>query len=127
MPILHKERLAGVHPKLLKILDIWEAENKEMTITVSEGLRTVEKEIQYIASGASRLKDPKNCKHVIQADGFGHAVDLHVIENNTIIKKKYIVLSEMIKKIAKENNTLIVWGGDWIVNGKRFDEPHYQI
>lgn len=45
----------------------------EVDFTIGEGLRTLERQKELVLSGASQTLDSK---HLLQADGFGHAVDL---------------------------------------------------
>lgn len=64
--------LAGVHPNLVKVVDR-AIQLTEQDFTVMEGVRSVAAERQHVADGTSHTM---NSKHLLQADGFGHAVDL---------------------------------------------------
>jgi hypothetical protein len=65
-----RANLAGVHPTLVRILS-------EVTMhfdcTVLGGTRTLEEQKQNVAKGLSRTMASK---HLIQEDGWGHAVDV---------------------------------------------------
>lgn len=62
--------LHGVHPTLVKLLT-------EVTMvfdcSVLGGTRTVEEQRQNVAKGLSQTMDSK---HLVQPDGYGHAVDV---------------------------------------------------
>lgn len=66
------QRLAGVHPDLVAVVQR-AIEITPQDFTVMEGVRSVEAEKTNVAKGVSRTM---NSKHLIQPDGFGHAVDL---------------------------------------------------
>lgn len=63
--------LAGVHPKLVAVVQAAIAAGPEFL--VEEGLRSPEVEAQHVANGTSHTSQSR---HLRQADGFGHAVDL---------------------------------------------------
>ena len=67
-----QQRLVGVHPNLVKVVQR-AIEITAQDFAVNEGLRTLERQRRLVASGASQTL---NSKHLKQADGFGHAVDL---------------------------------------------------
>lgn len=98
-------------------------------MTIMEGLRTMIKQRQYVAKGAS--KTLKN-KHLKQTDGFGYAVDIYPIEGGkTIVDwgkpwpgEAWANVSQAMKVAAKKFGVHLTWGRDW----KNFlDGPHYQI
>lgn len=66
------QRLDGVHPNLVRVVRR-AIEITAQDFSVNEGLRTLERQRRLVASGASQTL---NSKHLKQADGFGHAVDL---------------------------------------------------
>ena len=67
-----QQRLIGVHPDLVRVVRR-AIELSSMDFAVNEGLRTAERQRRLVASGASQTL---NSKHLKQADGFGHAVDI---------------------------------------------------
>lgn len=116
-------RLEGVHPNLVKVVK--EAiKNSPIDFIVIEGLRTTETQKEYVRKGASKTM---NSKHLIQKDGYSHAVDLAPLVKGTIDWNdwsKFELLSQVIKQEAKQQGVNITWGGDW----KSFrDGPHYQL
>ena len=83
-----------------------------------EGLRTVSKQKQLVAAGASKTM---NSRHIT-----GHAVDLAVLVGGKVRWDwpLYRKLAVFVKQAAKELNVPIEWGGDW----KSFkDGPHWQL
>ena len=111
------ERLTGVHPDLVKVIKK-AAEITDTQFIVTEGLRTLARQKQLLAAGATRtLKS----RHIT-----GHAVDLAVVVDGEVrwdwpLYKK---LSENVKKAAASVGIPIEWGGDW----RTFkDGPHYQL
>lgn len=116
--------LKGVHPDLVKIVKR-ALEISDIDFTVVEGLRTLEKQKEYFNKGVSKTM---KSKHLIQSDGFGHAVDLYpyydgsvqVDADYTYFKK----IADSMKMAAAEFEVNITWGGDW----KTFvDCPHFQL
>lgn len=66
------EQLRGVHPRLVEVVKA-AIHLTPVDFTVFEGVRTVERQREYVARGVSKKM---KSKHLLQADGFGHAVDL---------------------------------------------------
>lgn len=64
--------LHGVHPRLVAVVDD-AIRLSAQDFTVQEGLRSVAAERQHVADGTSKTM---NSKHLVQPDGWGHAVDL---------------------------------------------------
>lgn len=85
---------------------------------VIEGLRTIERQKQLVAKGASKTM---NSKHIT-----GHAVDLAPMVDGDIRWDwpLYHKLAPIIKQAAKDMGVNITWGGDW----RSFaDGPHWEI
>lgn len=109
--------LKGVHPDLVKIV------NLAITLTdtdfiVTEGVRTLAKQKQLVAAGASQTM---RSRHLT-----GHAVDLAAMVAGKVRwdYPLYTKLSAAMKASAKKLNIPLEWGGDW----KSFkDGPHFQL
>lgn len=118
--------LKGVHPKLVAVVQAAAAKmagEGELGFIVTEGVRTTERQTQLLAAGASRTM---NSKHLKQADGFSHAVDLAATVGGKVRWDwpLYPKLAQAMKAAAAEQGVKLVWGGDW----PRFrDGPHFQI
>ena len=111
------ERLAQVHPDLQRVFN--EAiKNSPLDFSITEGLRTIERQKELFSSGKSQTM---NSRHLT-----GKAVDIAVLVDGKITWDfpKYQIVADHIKKVAKELKIDIVWGGDW----QSFkDGPHFEL
>lgn len=110
-------KLQGVHPDLVKVVER-AIQITECDFTVSEGLRTKERQAQLFAAGATTTM---NSRHLT-----GHAVDLAALVGGKIRWDwpLYFKLATAMKKAAVELGIQIEWGGDW---EKFKDGPHFQL
>ena len=109
--------LKGVHPDLVKVVKR-AIEITECDFTVTEGLRTKERQAQLLKE---KKTTTMNSRHLT-----GHAVDLAAWVNNTVSWewKYYDQIADAMKKASKELNIYLEWGGDW----KKFkDGPHFEL
>jgi peptidoglycan LD-endopeptidase CwlK len=129
-------RLLGAHPDLVRLVHAV-MEMQIMDFGVEEGLRTNERQRELIAQGRSTTM---NSKHLVQADGYGHAVDLspYPLDWDKVNKgdwrecSRFGVLAGLMKAKAKELGISIVWGNDWDSDGQTLDHtfndaPHFQL
>lgn len=110
-------RLEGVHPDLVKVVKR-AIELTPIDFTVTEGVRTIERQRELYAAKKSQTM---NSRHLT-----GHAVDISPLVNGTVSWewKYYYPMAEAMKKAAAELGVSIVWGGDW----KTFkDAPHFEL
>jgi len=110
-------KMTGVHPSLKKVL-YRAIEITDVDFSIIEGVRTLERQKQLVASGASKTL---NSRHLD-----GHAVDIAPYVEGEIRWDwpLYHRLAKVMKTAAKEIGVPIEWGGDWI----RFkDGPHWQL
>jgi peptidoglycan LD-endopeptidase CwlK len=106
-----RTELFGVHPDLVRVVE------RAIAITtqdfaVHDGLRTPEGQAQLIASGASHtLKS----KHLPQADGFSHAVDLVPYINGKLRWEwsPIFKIAVAVDTAAAELGIELRWGGVW--------------
>jgi peptidoglycan L-alanyl-D-glutamate endopeptidase CwlK len=98
-------RLAGVHPDLVRV--VRRAAEGGALFRVEEGLRTVERQRQLVAKGASQTM---NSRHLT-----GHAVDLLPLVNGqpTFDWKYYFPLADAVADAARKEGVPIIWGGAW--------------
>ena len=110
-----RKRLAGVHPDLVRVV---ERARGYADFIVTEGVRTVERQRQLVASGASQTMASRHLT--------GHAVDLAALVGGEVRWDwpLYDRLALAVKRAAVEEEVPITWGGDW----PRFrDGPHYEL
>lgn len=108
-------RLRGVHPQLTRVV----ARAATMfDFFVIEGIRTIEKQRLYVASGASHTLDSKHLR--------GLAVDLGCILDGELCWKwpLYERLNEVMQRCAALEGVRIVWGGNWL---KLKDGVHFEL
>jgi peptidoglycan L-alanyl-D-glutamate endopeptidase CwlK len=112
-----KQRLEGVHPDLVRVVERAIALTP-LDFTVLEGLRTLERQRQLKAQGATRTL---NSRHLT-----GHAVDLAPFLGGQVRWDwpLYHRLAKTVKQAAAELGVPLEWGGDW----RSFkDGPHWQL
>jgi peptidoglycan L-alanyl-D-glutamate endopeptidase CwlK len=112
-----EKNLIGVNPDLVKVVKA-AADKKVMDFIVTEGVRTVERQKQLVAAGASRTMKSRHLT--------GDAVDLAVKVNGEVRWDwpLYEKLGKLLKDTAQELGIKITWGGDWT---SFKDGPHFQI
>lgn len=110
-------RLADVHPDLVRVVRR-AAAMSSLDFTVLEGLRTLPRQKQLLAQGATRTL---NSRHLT-----GHAVDLAPMIGSTVSWDwpLYHRLAKIVKAAAEHEDVPITWGGDW-ENFK--DGPHWEL
>ncbi len=108
--------LRGVHPDLVAVVKK-AITLTEIDFTVTEGLRTKERQAQLVKAGASKTM---NSRHIT-----GHAVDVAAwVDGVRWDWPLYAKISAAFKKAAADLGVPIVWGGDW----KSFrDGPHFEL
>ena len=111
------KRLEGVPPDLVRVVKR-AIGCSTIDFTVLEGRRTLARQKQLMAAGATRTM---NSRHLT-----GHAVDLGVYVAGSVRWDwpLYYELAKIVKKAAVEEGVPIQWGGDW----KSFkDGPHWEL
>ena len=108
--------LEGVHPALVAVAHR-ALELSPVDFVVTEGLRTLERQKELKAAGASSTL---NSRHLT-----GHAIDVAAwIGEIRWDWPLYTQIADAFKQAASELNVAIVWGGDW----KTFqDGPHFEL
>jgi peptidoglycan L-alanyl-D-glutamate endopeptidase CwlK len=116
-----RRELAGVHPALLALVET-AIGITEQDFGVHDGLRTEAEQRDYVKRGVSKTM---NSKHMKQADGFGHAVDLVPYINGKLRWewKPIFVIAAAVRAALGTVNALrvadgksplkIIWGGVW--------------
>ena len=111
------ERLQKVHPDLVRVV-MRAIRLTEVDFGVTEGVRTIDKQREYVAKGASKTM---NSRHLT-----GHAVDLvaYIGADVSWSWPLYHKIAAAMKSAAKELGVAIVWGGDW---ASFADGPHFEL
>lgn len=112
-----EKNLVGVHDKLQAVVRL-AATITEVDFIITEGLRTLERQKELFAKGASQTM---NSKHLT-----GHAVDLAAVIGSEARWDwpLYHKLAKAMKQAAADLGVKITWGGDW----RSFkDGPHFEI
>lgn len=109
--------LKGIHPDLRRVIDR-ALQESPLDFIVIEGLRTMQRQRELYASGASKTM---NSRHLT-----GHAVDLLPIgkDGAAFDWPLYDKLGPAVKAAAEAEGVAITWGGDW---QKFRDGPHFQL
>jgi peptidoglycan LD-endopeptidase CwlK len=112
------KNLRGVHNDLVRVMTR-AREISPVKFVVIEGLRTVERQRQLVAAGASKTM---NSRHIT-----GHAVDIVPFDSTGRLAfdwPLYHRLAPAVKQAADDLGVKIVWGGDW----RTFkDGPHFEL
>lgn len=112
-----QSRLIGVHPDLVRVVNRAAAAS-ELDFTVVEGLRTLARQRQLLAAGATTTLKSRHLD--------GHAVDLAAMVGGKVRWDwpLYHRLAAIVKDAAAAERVSIEWGGDW----RTFkDGPHWQL
>ena len=112
-----RQRLEGVHPDLVQVVER-AIQITPVDFTVLEGLRTIQRQQELLAPGATTTLKSRHLT--------GHAVDLGALVGGKVRWDwpLYHKIAAAVKQAAKEVGVPIEWGGDW----KNFkDGPHYQL
>ena len=102
-----KERLKGVNPKLVNVLNEL---IKIMDVTIIEGLRTEARQNELLAQGKSKTKYSKHLE--------GKAVDLAPYPIDWEDRERFHYMGGMIRGIGIKMGVDIRWGGDWDSDGE---------
>ena len=104
-------RLEGVHPDMVNVVKR-AIELTTVDFGVTEGVRTLDTQKQYVAAGKSQTM---RSKHLIQDDGYSHAVDLVAYLGSQVCWEAsvYDDICDAMAKAAKEMDVDIKWGAAW--------------
>lgn len=99
-------RLAGVHPDLVRV--VRNAAAGGAVFRVTEGMRTVERQRQLVASGNSKTMDSRHLT--------GHAVDVAPLDSAGQISwawSLFFPLADAFRAASIAEGVPMVWGGAW--------------
>lgn len=112
-----ERNLKGVHPDLVKVV-LRAMKTAPGTFVITEGLRTLARQKQLLAAGASTTLKSRHLT--------GHAVDVAALVDGKIRWDwpLYARIATVMKDAANDLGVSLEWGGDW----KKFkDGPHFQL
>jgi peptidoglycan L-alanyl-D-glutamate endopeptidase CwlK len=111
------ERLEGVQPALCRVAHR-ALQLSDVDFVVTEGLRTLARQKQLVAAGASQTL---NSRHIT-----GHAVDVTAFVAGEVRWDwpLYPRIARAFKAASLELDVPIVWGGDW---KSLRDGPHFEL
>ena len=118
--------LEGVHPLLVD----WALELVTIVdCSVVSGVRDMTTQRQYVSLGVSKTM---NSMHLIQPDGYGHAVDLAPYPIKWERTRSFDLLAGIGLGLAFKMGIKIRWGGDFNQNMDVYDENfndlgHFEI
>lgn len=117
-----KKRLYGVHSDLVRVVER-AIELTPYDFGITEGVRTLEVQKQYVAEGKSQTM---NSKHLLQGDNTSHAIDFVVYVNGKVTWEKgcYRKVVQAFFTAAIELGVQIESGGLW---NTFVDLPHIQL
>jgi len=110
-------KLEGVHEDLVRVVKRT-ADLSEVDFIVTEGLRSMKRQRELVAAGASRTLKSRHLT--------GHAIDFAPVVEGEVTWKwpPFFLIAHAFKRAAGELGVAIVWGGDWL----RFkDGPHIEL
>ena len=128
--------LKGVHPKLVAVVKR-ALEISPIDFTVLEGVRSQARQDELWAQGRTKPGAvvtwvQTSGTHGIQADGYGHAVDLAPYPIDWNDHGRFDGLANVMFAAAKELGVTLRWGGNWdmdavILERGESDSPHFEL
>lgn len=105
------ENLRGVHPSLQAVVKL-AIRKTPIDFGVYEGVRDEGTQREYVAKGVSWTMDSK---HLVQPDGYGHAVDLvpYVAGKMQWNWNAIYPIAAAVREAAIELGVRLRWGGTW--------------
>ena len=111
------KNLVGVHADLIRVVEA-AAEICEIDFVVIEGLRTMKRQRELVAKGASQTLKSRHLD--------GHAIDVAPIVDGDVsfAWPPFDLIAAAMKTAANNLGVSIIWGGDW----RKFrDGPHFEL
>lgn len=107
------KKLEGVHPDMVATVKR-AIELTTVDFGVTYGVRTLEEQKRLYASGRSQTM---NSRHLIQGDGYSHAVDLVAYDGSDVVWENnvYDNIADAMAEAANEVGCKIKWGAAWSV------------
>ena len=106
-----RNKLDGVHPQLVAVVE-GAIKLTKVDFGVTYGVRTIAEQEKLVAAGRSQTM---KSKHLIQDDGFSHAVDVVAYDGSDVVWELnvYDDICDAFKEAAIEVGLSIKWGAAW--------------
>ena len=106
-----RNKLEGVHPQLVAVVEN-AIKLTKVDFGVTYGVRTVEEQERLVAAGRSQTM---KSKHIIQEDGFSHAVDVVAYDGSDVVWELnvYDDICDAFAEAARDVGVAIKWGAAW--------------
>lgn len=126
MALRREEKLSGVHPDLVKLV---RKAAEKYNLVMLEGVRDISRQKELFEQGKSKTLESK---HLIQKDGWCHAVDVAPDPIDWNDREQFVALSFYLKGLADAMGINIRQGVDWdsdlnIKEHSFFDGPHLEL
>ena len=105
------DRLEGVHPDMAAVVER-AIQLTEVDFGVTQGVRTLDEQKANVAAGRSQTM---KSKHLLQDDGFSHAVDVvaYVGPDVSWELNLYDDIADAFKEASVREGVGIRWGASW--------------
>ena len=105
------DRLEGVHPDMTAVVER-AIQLTDTDFGVTQGVRTLDEQKANVAAGRSQTMASK---HLLQDDGFSHAVDVvaYVGPDISWELNLYDDICDAFKQAAEETEASVKWGAAW--------------
>ena len=105
------DKLKGVHPKLQQVV-AKAIQYTKVDFGVTHGVRELAEQERLYKSGRSQTM---KSKHLVQEDGYSHAVDVVAYDGSTVVWEInfYDDICDAFKNAAIEIGVPIKWGAAW--------------
>ena len=106
-----RNKLDGVYPQLVAVVE-HAIKITKVDFGVTYGVRTVEEQERLVAAGRSQTM---KSKHLIQPDGFSHAVDVVAYDGSDVVWELnvYDDICDAFKEGAIDVGLAVKWGAAW--------------
>lgn len=114
-------RLVQAHPDLQRVIQVV-AETWDLVVL--ETARTPERQAEMVRTGKSKTLQSQ---HLVQADGFAHAVDLAPMPIDWNDTRRWYYFGGVCLATAKHLRVPLIWGGDWNNNTQVGDQTFLDL
>lgn len=111
-----EEKLRTLHPNLSRLV---RAVAQTWDVVILETSRTPERQAALVAGGQSQRVDSK---HLMQPDGYAHAIDLAPLPVDWNDARRWYYFGGYCLAMAESLGVRVIWGGDWNHNTQVTDQ-----